>query len=479
MNRLPAVALPAGPAPAATAGRGADVPGIPPGGGAPVRSAGGEQASTGGRSRRRRVVVLGGAVAILVAAAVAVPLVVLGGGGGSGEPSTAERAAVSTHLAAEAASRRSQDPRVAAKLSLTAYAVAPTAAARDALIAAFTRSTAVPVGGAGTAFTDLALSADGTVLACTDAAGRLHLWRIDAQGRPVIATGGSDNDHASGTVFDSSGRVLATGGATDAGRLWDVSDPARPHALGSLGMQPTTVHQLALSSQAHLLATAGVDWSVGLWDIRDPAHPVSRQLLIGRSGPVTSMALRPDGGLLAIAGVGGVQLWDVRDPGHPQQTGSVPGRTGAVNTVAFGSDGTRLATGSDDRILQISDVSDPANPRVVRQLSGHAAPVTAVAFAGRDQLISADTGGTLAYWNLGAATPAFTSLGALDGPPRTMSTTGAGSVALTTGRGTILLGTLDPARLRRLACATPGAAPSRAEWNGFAPGIPYTDACAD
>ncbi len=423
--------------------------------------------------RRRRTLVLAGAFAVLLAAAVAIPVIVLGGDDEPGAANPAERAAASTRLATDAAARRAQDPQLAARLSLAAYAIAPTAAARDALIASFGQSTSVRVPAGTSAYSDLTLSPDGTTLAGTDDAGRLHLWRLDADGRPTVAAQGSAGYHASGVVFDSSGRTLATGGATDAGRLWDVSDPTRPRMLGALGAQSTPVHRLALSTKAHLLATAGVDWSVGLWDVTDPGRPTSLQLLIGRSGPVTGVALRPDGAVLAIAGVGGtVQLWNVRDPRHPAQMGSVPGHTGAVNTVAFSPDGRMLATGGDDRNLQVSDVADPNHPRVAKRLPGHAAPVTTVAFASGDQLLSADSAGSVAYSNLAVSAPALIPMGAVDSPVRAMSATAAGSV------GTILLGTLDPPRLRQGACAKPGAALSRAEWSRLVPGIPWYDACA-
>ncbi|EIV90623.1 WD40 repeat domain-containing protein, partial [Frankia sp. QA3] len=449
-------------------------------GGASTTAGGPADGATPGRRRRRpRAIVLAGAFAVLLAAAVAIPVIVLGGRDGPATPSADDRAVVSSRLAADATARRAQDPQLAARLSLAAYAVAPTDAARDALIASFGQSTAVRVPVGAAAYSDLALSPDGTKLAGTDDAGRLHLWRLDAEGRPTVAAEGSAGDHANGVVFDSNGRTLATGGATDAGRLWDVADPASPRPLGSLGTQATPVHRLALSTSAHLLATAGVDWSVGLWDVTDPGRPASLQLLIGRSGPVTGVALRPDGAVLAIAGVGGaVQLWNVRDPRNPAQMGSVPGHTGAVNTVAFSPDGRLLATGGDDRILQVSDVADPNHPRVVHRLPGHAAPVTTVAFATDDQLLSADGAGSVSYSNLAVTAPAFVPLGTLDSPVRAMSATTTGAVALTTDRGTILLGTLDPQRLRRLACARPAVALSRAEWDRLVLDIPWSDACA-
>ncbi|KDA44820.1 WD40 repeat domain-containing serine/threonine protein kinase [Frankia sp. BMG5.23] len=429
------------------------------------------------RLRWSRTALLVAGLAIAITAATV--LIIVPRGGGPSPVSAADRASISSRLAADAAAQRARQPDLAGRLSLAAYRIAPTEAARAAVLASFAQSTAARIPAGPAAFSDIALSPDGTTLAGTDDTGSLHLWKVDAAGRPTATTGGSANDHAHGVVFDRSGTRLATGGETDAGRLWDIADPARPRPLSTLDPQATPVHRLALSSSAHLLVTAGEDWSVGLWDVADPARPVSIQLLIGRAGPVTDVALRPDGAVLAIAGAGGpVQLWNVRDPRRPVQTASVPGHTGAVNTVAFSPDGRRLATGGDDRILQVSDVGDPDHPRVLRRLSGHTAPVAAVAFTTDDHLVSADGGGAVAYWDLSAPTPPMTPLGVLDAPARAVAGTGTETVALTTDKGSVLLGTLDPARLRRLACAKPGAALSPAEWSRLVPRLPYTDSCS-
>ncbi|WP_462188261.1 MULTISPECIES: WD40 repeat domain-containing serine/threonine protein kinase [unclassified Frankia] len=435
------------------------------------------------RRRRSRPALLVTGLAIAIAAAAV--LIIVPRGGGPSPVSAADRASISSRLAADAAAQRARQPGLAGRLSLAAYRIAPTEAARAAVLASFAQSTAARIPAGPAAFSDIALSPDSTTLAGTDDTGSLHLWKVDAAGRPAATAGGSANDHAHGVVFDRSGTRLATGGETDAGRLWDISDPARPRPLSTLDPQATPVHRLALSSSAHLLVTAGEDWSVGLWDVADPGRPVSIQLLIGRAGPVTDVALRPDGAVLAIAIAGAsgtVQLWNVRDPRRPVQMVSVPGHTGAVNTVAFSPDGRRLATGGDDRILQVSDVGDPDHPRVLRRLSGHTAPVAAVAFTTDDHLVSADGGGAVAYWDLSAPTPAMTPLGVLDAPARAVAVTGTKTgtetVALTTDKGSVLLGTLDPARLRRLACARPGAALSPAEWSRLIPRLPYTDSCS-
>jgi len=76
-------------------------------------------------------------------------------------------------------------------------------------------------------------------------------------------------------------------------RLWNVSDPAKPTALG----QPLpTAWTRWRSANGHILASAGDDGAVRLWNVSDPAKPTPLgQPLTGPTSFVASVAFSPDG----------------------------------------------------------------------------------------------------------------------------------------------------------------------------------------
>jgi WD40 repeat protein len=73
----------------------------------------------------------------------------------------------------------------------------------------------------GESVTDLALSPDGTTLACSTTQGSVNLYRVDTG--KAVASFKSENENVSAVAFSPDGKTVVTGSASGDLRLWDVA----------------------------------------------------------------------------------------------------------------------------------------------------------------------------------------------------------------------------------------------------------------
>jgi energy-coupling factor transporter ATP-binding protein EcfA2 len=155
-----------------------------------------------------------------------------------------------------------------------------------------------------------------------------------------------------------------------------VSQRIAAQALGLRASNPALAAQLALAAY-RLTPTADARGSL----LSTVANPdVTR--LTGHTSYVKGVAVSSDGQTLATGSNDKtVQLWDIASRTQPHLLSTLTGHTSYVPSVAFSPDGHTLATASDDSTTRLWDVRNPHQPSPLSILTGHAGVVYSVAFS--------------------------------------------------------------------------------------------------
>ncbi|WP_052346900.1 nSTAND1 domain-containing NTPase [Streptomyces prunicolor] len=195
-------------------------------------------------------------------------------------------------------------------------------------------------------------------------------------------------------AYSPDGHMLAAGNVyRNLVRLWDVSDPSRPLALGKpvpVDRSVNSILSLAFSPDGRVLAVGGhtshngdngSGGFVDLWSLTSPSHPV----LLGRlkspaiqdwdaASSIESLAFSPDGRTLAAGWHAGlVSLWNVTRPDDVAPA-KAPLNLDCPDVysyrIAFSPDGRTLATACDDDAgtIRLWNATDPAHPGRGRSL---------------------------------------------------------------------------------------------------------------
>jgi transcriptional regulator with XRE-family HTH domain len=365
------------------------------------------------------------------------------------------------------------NPALSRLLSVAAWRIHPSSAARYAMLAAAGRPGSAVLTRPGGTVTSVAFSPHGQILAIGNADGTVRVWDV-ATHRQIAAL-----TRPAGTVtsvaFSPHGQILATGNADGSVRVWDVATHRQITALtGPAG----AVNSVAFSPDAATLASGNGDGSVRVWDVA-----TRRQItaLTRPAGAVTSVAFSPHGQTLATGNADGtVRLWDVA--AHRQIT-ALSGPAGAVNSVAFSPDDATLASGSADGTWLWAPATNPCvcGPPAASHLvlTGSAGAVNSVAFSPDGTTLAAgSTDGTARLWDVAT----HRQIATLTGPTGAVT-----SVAFSPDGKTLATGNADhTVRLWDVAylmnvvshlCASAGRSLTRAEWARYVPGLAYQRIC--
>ncbi|TFE25324.1 hypothetical protein E0F15_20105 [Frankia sp. B2] len=344
----------------------------------------------------RRVLSIGVAVSVLVLSTVVIV------------DTLRERSAAATSREAARGAMRllDREPDLAGQLAVSAYRMAPTSAAAEALVNASIRQ----IGPATGAIRDLLITPDGRYLIIVGDFGG-SVWNIIGPGRvryitdlPAVAAAMGDRSPLAAGVapaaavkgllavalIPASGpatgvrasTIMVTAGTDGVIRLWRLAQPGstddgdlqsaintgqRVSLLAELRGHTGAVASVAVSGDGRTLASAGADRVVRLWDIGHPQNP--RALAdLPQPAEVTSLAFTPDGDSLAVGGVGHLSVWDVTAAGQPRRRAQLTAPA-TVRKLLVSPDGRWLAVASTSDGGSLTEIYGLDSPRGLHRLT--------------------------------------------------------------------------------------------------------------
>ncbi|ONH59360.1 serine/threonine protein kinase [Frankia sp. CcI49] len=428
---------------------------------------------------RRRIVLFAVPLLALLLIAALIPLAFTGGG----RDERQTRDSVARRVAAMAESIRDSDTGRAARLSLAAFRISPVPEARASLRTSFSPATATVLTGHTESVLGLGVSPDGRTVATGGADNLVRLWDVTDRSHPrELATLTAHSAWVLDAAFSPDGKLLATVSYDRTVRLWDIHDLDQPRQLAVLLGHDGYVLDAAFSPNGRILATSGYDNTARLWDIRNPESPHQLAVLNRHTSWVNEVSFSPNGKLLATASADRTaRLWDISDPSSPRPLAAITAHTDYVWAVAFSPDGKQLATGAYDGLVKLWDVTDPARPRATASIVADEKWVFDLAYSPDGHTLATAGWDTTAHlWDLsapGKVTAAGVISGHGDWVQGVEFMPNGESLVTISDDYTTRISRIDDAGLVARACADPANQITQADWQRDIADVPYQPVC--
>lgn len=244
-------------------------------------------------------------------------------------------------------------------------------------------------------------------------------------------------------VIDPFGQILASGGADEAIKLWDLSTG---QLISTLTGHSGSIRAIAFSPDGKMIASCSNDRTVKIWDLTTDeelctirghfsyvssiAISPNKQTIASASedGIIKlwhlhtgkeirsirnlfpySIAISPDGKMLASSDSHSIRLWQLPTGQHLRTLGGFfCGHSSFVYSVVFSPDGQTLASSSGDKTIKLWNTHTGKVIRTLKtqadglnSVEGHSAAVNSVVFSSDGQtLASGSVDKTIKLWQL-------------------------------------------------------------------------------